>query len=131
MLPVDPAQGSQALASGPMSLSIPEVGTFHGRTYEDSFVDSSRWEVERCNSLNLPQVSLLVTVVLTIVACGGCSSSPQDGSVAGGATKDNRPPTVRLVTIVPAPLTLAGPITAHVAADDPDGTDLPSDFSGS
>lgn len=79
--------------------------------------------LRECNSLNLPQVSLLVTVVLTIVACGGCSSSPQDGSVAGGATKDNRPPTVRLVTIVPAPLTLAGPITAHVAADDPDGTE--------
>ncbi len=76
-----------------------------------------------CNSLGLPQASLLVMVALTIVACGGCSSSPQDESVAGGATKSNRPPTVRLVTIVPDPLTLAGPITAHVAADDPDGTE--------
>lgn len=57
------------------------------------------------------------------VVCWGCSSSPQDGSVAGGATKNNHPPTVRLVTIVPTPVTLAGPITAHVAADDPDGTE--------
>lgn len=37
--------------------------------------------------------------------------------------KNNHPPTVRQVTIVPTPVTLAGPITAHVAADDPDGTE--------
>lgn len=60
---------------------------------------------------------------LVVAAMGGCSSSPQDGSVPAGATKNNHPPTVRLVTIVPNPVTLAGPITAHVMADDPDGTE--------
>ena len=43
--------------------------------------------------------------------------------MAEHATENNRPPTVRMVTIVPNPLTLAGPITAHVAVDDPDGTE--------
>lgn len=76
-----------------------------------------------CSSLGLPQVSRLVLVAVAVVACWGCSSSPQDGSVAGGAPKNNHPPMVRLVTIVPAPLILAGPIIAHVVADDPDGTE--------
>jgi hypothetical protein len=58
----------------------------------------------------------------------GCSSSPQDGSVTASNTKQNQPPTVRLVTIVPAPLTLVGPITAHVAADDSDGTEITKRF---
>ncbi|MBI4000564.1 MAG: hypothetical protein HY348_02135 [Nitrospira defluvii] len=73
--------------------------------------------------LAFPQVSRLGFVALAVVACWGCSSSPQDGSVAEGGTKNNHPPTVRLVTIVPTPLTLAGPLTAHVAADDPDGSE--------
>lgn len=67
--------------------------------------------------------SRLGVMALAILACWGCSSSPQDGTVAEHATKNNRPPTVRLVSIVPNPLTLAGPITAHVAVDDPDGTE--------
>ncbi len=71
----------------------------------------------------LPQVSRLGMLAIAVVACWGCSSSPQDESVVGGGTKNNHPPTVRLVTIVPNPLTLAVPITAHVAADDPDGTE--------
>lgn len=74
-------------------------------------------------SLALSQASRLGCMALAIVAYWGCSSSPQDGSAVGGATKNNHPPTVRLVTIVPAPLTLAGLITAHVAADDADGTE--------
>ncbi len=60
-------------------------------------------------------------VALGVVSCWGCSSSPQDSSVGGSALKDNHPPMVRLVTIVPTPVTLAGPLTAHVAVDDPDG----------
>ncbi len=64
-----------------------------------------------------------LSVVVLWVACWGCSSSPQDSSVSGSGTTNNHPPTVRLVTIVPTPVTLAGPITAHVAADDPDGTE--------
>ncbi len=70
-----------------------------------------------------PQVSRLGLMVVTLAVCWGCSSSPQDGAVSGGDTKTNHRPTVRLVTIVPNPLILAGPITAHVAADDPDGTE--------
>jgi hypothetical protein len=62
-------------------------------------------------------------MALAAAAYWGCSSSPQDGPVVGGGVKSNHPPTVRLVTIVPDPLVLAGPITAHVAADDPDGTE--------
>ena len=73
--------------------------------------------------LVFPQVSRLGVVALAVAICWGCSSSPQDGVVSGGATKTNHPPTVRLVTIVPNPLILTGPITAHVAADDPDGTE--------
>lgn len=79
--------------------------------------------VRGLSSFTFPKVLLLGFVSLSVVACWGCSSSPQDGSVAGGATKNNHPPTVRLVTLVPTPLILAGPITAHVAADDPDGTE--------
>lgn len=60
---------------------------------------------------------------LVVATAGGCSSSPQDGSVVSGATMNNHAPTVRLATIVPNPLILAGPITAHVVADDPDGTE--------
>lgn len=80
-------------------------------------------KVRGLRSLTFPQVPSLGLMVLALVACWGCSSSPQDGSVAGGTTKNNHPPTIRLVTIVPNPLILAGPITAHVAADDPDGTE--------
>jgi hypothetical protein len=69
------------------------------------------------------QVSRLGLVAVAIVACWGCSSSSQDGSVVGDGTRSNHPPTVRLVTIVPNPLSLVGSITAHVAADDPDGTE--------
>lgn len=65
----------------------------------------------------------LPLIALVAVACWGCSSSPQDGSVVGTSAKSNQPPTVRLVTIVPNPLTLAGPISAHVVADDPDGSE--------
>lgn len=71
----------------------------------------------------LPHMSRLGVIGVVMAACWGCSSSPQDGSVASGAPKNNHPPAVRLVTIVPNPLVLAGPITAHVVADDPDGTE--------
>jgi len=70
-----------------------------------------------------PQATRLGLMVLAVAVCGGCSSSTQDGAGAAGSTKTNHPPTVRLVTIVPNPLVLAGPITAHVAVDDPDGTE--------
>ena len=69
------------------------------------------------------QASRLGFIALAVIACWGCSSSPQDGSAVGGGPKNNHPPTVRFVTIVPTPLILAGPVTAHVAADDPDGTE--------
>ncbi len=71
----------------------------------------------------LPRVSQLGVIAFVVAACWGCSSSPQDGSVVGASTKNNHPPAVRLVTIVPNPLTLAGPISAHVVADDPDGSE--------
>ena len=73
--------------------------------------------------LAIPQAARLGLMVIAAAVCCSCSSSPQDGGVPGGDTKNNHPPTVRLVTIVPNPLILAGPITAHVAADDPDGTE--------
>jgi hypothetical protein len=73
--------------------------------------------------LAFPQVSRWGWVVILVAACWGCSSPPQDGSGTGAGPKKNHPPTVRLVTIVPSPLTLAMPLTAHVAADDPDGTE--------
>lgn len=73
--------------------------------------------------LAFPRAIRLGLMALAGAVCCGCSSSPQDGAVSGGGTKTNHPPTVRLVTIVPNPLILAGPITAHVAADDPDGTE--------
>lgn len=79
--------------------------------------------VEGLRSLTLPQVSCLGFVTLVVAAASGCSSSPQDGSVVSGATKNNHAPTVRLATIVPTPLILAGPISAHVVADDPDGSE--------
>lgn len=67
------------------------------------------------------QISCFGAIAVAVAMCWGCSSSPQDGSVVSGATRNNHAPIVRLVTIVPNPLTLAGPITAHVVADDPDG----------
>ncbi|MCC2640436.1 MAG: hypothetical protein K0S45_849 [Nitrospira sp.] len=70
----------------------------------------------------------LCIVSFSIVIFWGCSSSPQDGSVIVGSAKHNQAPTIRLVTIIPSPLTLAQPITAHVAADDPDGADLTTRF---
>ena len=63
-----------------------------------------------------------------VMAWWSCSSSPQDSSVGVSGTKDNHPPTVRLVTIVPTPVTLAGPITAHVDVEDPDGTEVTARF---
>jgi len=63
-----------------------------------------------------------------VMAWWSCSSSPQDSSVGVSGTKDNHPPTVRLVTIVPTPVTLAAPITAHVAVEDPDGTEATARF---
>lgn len=73
--------------------------------------------------LTFPQATRLGLIALAVAACCGCSSSHQDGGVPGGGAKINHPPTVRLVTIVPNPLILTGPITAHVAADDPEGTE--------
>ena len=70
-----------------------------------------------------PQATRLGLMALAIAVYGGCSSSPQDGGIPGDGPNNNHPPTVRLVTIVPNPLILTGPITAHVAADDPDGTE--------
>ena len=77
---------------------------------------------ERC-ALRTSSSARGILAALVVAAAEGCSSSPQDGSVVSGATKNNHPPIVRLVTIVPNPLILAGPITAHVVADDPDGTE--------
>ncbi|MGC3973255.1 MAG: Ig domain-containing protein [Nitrospira sp.] len=85
--------------------------------------------VERCGERErLFRCSVIATarwllIALVVAVVGGCSSSPQDGSVVSGTTKNNHAPIVRLVTIVPNPLILAGPITAHVMADDPDGTE--------
>jgi hypothetical protein len=76
----------------------------------------------------IPEAVRLVVMCCSMIVCWGCSSSPQDGSVAASNTKQNQPPTVRLVTLVPIPLILTGPITAHVAADDPEGTDLTARF---
>ena len=78
---------------------------------------------ERHDLRTLPPPSGLPLIALVTTLCWGCSSSPQDGAVAVNGTKNNHPPTVRLVTIVPDPLILAGPVTAHVVADDPDGTE--------
>ena len=77
---------------------------------------------ERC-TLRTSSSARGILAALVVAAAEGCSSSPQDGSVVSSATKNNHPPIVRLVTIVPNPLILAGPITAHVVADDPDGTE--------
>jgi hypothetical protein len=84
--------------------------------------------MEGLHSSLIPNLSHLGLVALAIATCWGCSSSPQDGSTAGGGMKSNQPPTVRLVTIVPNPLTLAGPISAHIAAADPDSTELTKRF---
>ena len=81
----------------------------------------ARW-AERC-ALRPSSSARGILAALVVAAAEGCSSSPQDGSVVSSATKNNHPPIVRLVTIVPNPLILAGPITAHVVADDPDGTE--------
>ena len=81
----------------------------------------ARW-AERC-ALRPSSSACWILAALVVAAAEGCSSSPQDGSVVSGATKNNHPPIVRLVTIVPNPLILAGPITAHVVADDPDGAE--------
>lgn len=80
------------------------------------------------SSFPFHRIFRLAFLPLSILVWWGCSSSPQDGSVAASNTKQNQPPTVRLVTIVPAPLTLIGPITAHVAADDPEGTEITKRF---
>ena len=78
---------------------------------------------ERC-SLSIESSSARWTLIAVVVAAvAGCSSSPQDSSVVSSATQNHHAPTVRLVTIVPDPLILAGPVTAHVMADDPDGTE--------
>lgn len=71
------------------------------------------------------QVSLVAVVV---AAFSGCSSSPPDGPAAASGPNGNHPPVVRLVTIVPNPLVLAGPLAAHVMADDPDGTEPTTRF---
>ena len=94
----------------------------------DQSMKTGVWSmIERCGERLCPHTVisparwLLAASVVAVV--GGCSSSPQDGSVVSGTTKNNHAPVVRLVTIVPNPLILAGPITAHVMADDPDGTE--------
>ena len=75
-----------------------------------------------------PQAFRLPLMALAAAAYWGCSSSPQDGPAVGGGERSNHPPTIRLVTIVPDPLVLAAPITAHVVADDPDGTEPTTRF---
>lgn len=93
-----------------------------------AFVCAVAGRVRELSSIIFSKTSFPGLAALAVVILSGCSSSPQDGSVIEGGTKHNQPPTIRLVTLVPNPLTLAGPITAHVAADDPDGTDLITRF---
>ncbi len=83
---------------------------------------------ERFSLRTLVPAAQLPLVALVVAALSGCSSSPPDGPAAASGPNGNHPPVVRLVTIVPNPLVLAGPLAAHVVADDPDGTEPTTRF---
>ena len=83
---------------------------------------------ERFSLRTFVPAAQLSLVALVVVALSGCSSSPPDGPAAASGPNGNHPPVVRLVTIVPDPLVLAGPLAAHVVADDPDGTEPTTRF---
>lgn len=76
----------------------------------------------------IPEAFRLFVMCCSLLVWGGCSSPPQEGSAAESTARQNLPPVVRLVTLVPSPLILTGPITVHVAADDPEGTDVTTRF---
>lgn len=94
----------------------------------NSFAKSSLRATAEGDSLRSRGSGSRLLVALMVCAAWGCSSSPPDGPSAAVGPNTNHPPTVRLVTIVPAPLVLAAPIAAHVQADDPDGTEPTTRF---
>lgn len=62
---------------------------------------------------------------LGIALLSGCSSSgSQDDVTKGANVLNNQPPVVRKVTLVPTPLTLAGPLAVQIDVHDPDGQQL-------
>lgn len=83
---------------------------------------------ERFSLRTLIPAAQLPLAALVVATLSGCSSSPPDGPSAAVGPNGNHPPIVRLVTIVPDPLVLIGPLAAHVMADDPDGTEPTTRF---
>jgi len=50
----------------------------------------------------------------------GCLSGSDNDPTGRTSSSTNHPPVVKLVSILPSPLTLSGPLTVRVEAQDPD-----------
>ncbi|MEK6763639.1 MAG: putative Ig domain-containing protein [Nitrospirota bacterium] len=67
------------------------------------------------------------SVVLLATLVAGCFSEPNQSGVAPGAgvsQSGNRPPVIQQVVVLPAPLTLSGPLGVQIEAADPDRNPL-------
>lgn len=65
------------------------------------------------------QFSFLVLLTLFVVGCTR-DQSPAPEGISGSVLAGNHLPVVHEATVIPAPLTLDGPISVQIHADDPD-----------
>jgi hypothetical protein len=71
---------------------------------------------DRFRALFHVQAILALSAILLILS--GCLSRGDNDSRTSGS--DNHPPVVKLIAILPSPLTLSGPLATQVEAQDPD-----------
>ncbi|HEY5627703.1 MAG TPA: Ig domain-containing protein [Nitrospira sp.] len=79
--------------------------------------DERAWE----NTLRaLSSRMVAIALPATFLIFSGCLSSEHSETTGGASGVDNHPPVIQAVTILPHPLTLSGPLTVMVEAQDLD-----------
>lgn len=68
--------------------------------------------------LQHPLVSATALAASFLISCTG--EAPQMNSTGFSSADGNRPPSVRAVRLMPEPISLNGPVTVHIEAEDPD-----------
>ena len=68
----------------------------------------------------LPQLTAAAGIAATLLVLLGCSSGEKSEPASRASGIANHPPVVKAASIMPSPLTLSGPLTVRVEAQDLD-----------